>query len=100
MIEKEAVFAFEIPILAMTEESMPNAQQKLSYAKCLLLLLLLCLSLLYLKQTMFLGYIVLQLFCIYNLCYMQCYFTHEICFVLLHWYFLKYVCSVQYGCFL
>ena len=28
----------------------------------------------YLKQTMFLGYIVLQLLYIYNLCYMQCYF--------------------------
>jgi len=24
---------------------------------------------------MLLGYIVLQLFCIYNFCYMQCYFT-------------------------
>ena len=27
-------------------------------------------TVIYLKQTMFLGYIVLQLFCIYNLCYM------------------------------
>ena len=27
-------------------------------------------TIIYLKQTMFLGYIVLQLFCIYNLCYM------------------------------
>ena len=28
------------------------------------------LTIMYLKQTMVLGYIVLQLFCIYNLCYM------------------------------
>jgi len=27
----------------------------------------------YLKNTMLLGVVVLQLFCIYNLCYMQCY---------------------------
>ena len=34
----------------------------------------------YLKQTMFLGYIVLQLLCIYNLCFMYCYyFSREIC---------------------
>ena len=51
-----------------------------------LLLLLLLLPLLspvcrvftikYLKQTMFLGYIVLQLFCIYNLCYLSWYFAN------------------------
>jgi len=48
----------------------------------LLLLLLSMLSLLcrvftiiYLKQTMFLGYIVLQLICIYNLCYRKCFFA-------------------------
>jgi len=35
-----------------------------------------------LKQAMFLGYIVLQLFCIYSLFYMKCCFTREICFVL------------------
>ena len=29
----------------------------------------------YLKQTMFIGYIVLKLFCIYVLCYMQCHFA-------------------------
>ena len=34
---------------------------------------------------MFLRYIVLQLFCIYNLCYMQCYFARKICSVLLHY---------------
>jgi hypothetical protein len=60
----------------------------------LLLLLLLLLSLLspscrvfaiiYLQLTMFLEYIVLQLFCFYNLCYLQCYFARQICFVLLH----------------
>jgi hypothetical protein len=45
---------------------------------CPLLLLLLYLlsplrrvfTFIYLKQTMFLGYIVLHLFCIYNMCYM------------------------------
>ena len=31
---------------------------------------------------MFLGYIVLQLLSIYNLCYVLCYFAREICFVL------------------
>ena len=41
----------------------------------------------YLKQTMFLGYTVLQLFCIYNLCYMWCYFAREMRFVLLDHYF-------------
>jgi hypothetical protein len=50
-----------------------------------LLLLVLLLSLLsplcivftitYLRHTMFLRYTVLQLFCIYNLCYVQCYFA-------------------------
>ena len=29
-------------------------------------------TIIYLKQTTFLGYIVLQLFCSYNLCYMYC----------------------------
>ena len=38
----------------------------------------------YLKQTMCLGYIVLQLFCIDSLRYMYCDFAHEVCFVLLH----------------
>jgi len=33
-------------------------------------------TIIYLKQTMFPGYMVLQLFCIYNLCYMLCYFAH------------------------
>jgi len=90
MIEKAAVFTIEIPILALLKK----AFQMQSYAKCLLLLLLLLLLylsplfrifiIIYLKQAMFLGYIVLQVFCIYNLYYMQCYFTREICFVLLH----------------
>ena len=53
----------------------------------------------YLKQAMFLRYIVLQLFCIYNLCYMLCYFVREICFVFLHQHFPQFVCSAQYGCF-
>ena len=57
----------------------------------MLLLLLLYLSplcrvftILYLAETMFLGYEVLQLFRIYSLCYIYCYFVHEMCFVLLH----------------
>ena len=33
-------------------------------------------------ESVFLGYIVLQLFCIYNLCYMYCHFAREICVVL------------------
>jgi hypothetical protein len=41
-------------------------------------------TIIYLKQTMPLGYTVLQLFCMYSWCYTQCYFTHEISFVLLH----------------
>jgi len=40
-------------------------------------------TIIYLKQTVFLGYIVLQLFCVYNLCFLSWYFTHELCFVLL-----------------
>jgi len=36
-----------------------------------------------LHQTMFLGCTVLHLFCIFSLCYMQCYFVPEICFGLL-----------------
>jgi hypothetical protein len=43
------------------------------------------------KQTMFLGYVVLQLFCIRSLCN----FAREICFVLLHYHFPQCVCSVQ-----
>jgi hypothetical protein len=38
-------------------------------------------TIIYLKRTMFLGYIVLQLFCIYNLCFLYCYFAREICSV-------------------
>jgi hypothetical protein len=49
----------------------------------------------YLKHTMFLRYILLQLFCIYSLCYMQCYFVREICFVLLHQRFSQFVCAVR-----
>jgi hypothetical protein len=41
---------------------------------------------------MSLRYIMLQLFCIYSLCYMQCYFVREICFVLLHQHFPQCVC--------
>jgi hypothetical protein len=48
---------------------------------------------------MFLEHIVLQLFCIYNLCQTSCYFAREICFVLLHKHFPQYVCSVQYDLF-
>ena len=40
--------------------------------------------LVYLKQTMFIGYIVSWLFYIYNLCYRQYYFSYEIYFVLLY----------------
>jgi len=65
--------------------------------KKVLLLLLLVLSLfcrvftvVYLKQTMFLGYIVLQLFSIYNLCYIQRYFARQICLVLLRYYYYYY----------
>ena len=56
----------------------------------LLLLLLLLLSpvcrlftVIYLKQTMFPGHIVLQLFCIYTMRYLQFYFACEICLLLL-----------------
>jgi len=48
-------------------------------------------AIIYLKQTMFFGYIVLQLFCIYSPCYMSCYFTHEICFVL----YISTFCSMR-----
>ena len=41
-------------------------------------------TIIYSKQSMFLGYIVLQLFCSHNLCCMHCYFALEICFVILH----------------
>jgi len=37
-----------------------------------------------LETTMLLGYVGLQLYCIYNLCYMWRYFARETCFVLLH----------------
>jgi hypothetical protein len=57
-------------------------------------------TIIYLQQTMFLLYAVLQLFHIYSLCYTQCYFAHEICFLLLHYHFPQYVCSAKYGCFL
>jgi hypothetical protein len=56
-------------------------------------------TIMYLKQTMFLGYIMLQLFCIYSLCYMWCYLAHETCSLLLHQHFLQSLCSAQYGCF-
>ena len=57
-------------------------------------------TVLYLKQTMYLGYIVLQLFCTYNLRYMLCYFAREVCLVLLHQHLPQFVRSAQYGCFL
>ena len=51
-----------------------ESSQLLSWSHLLLLYILspLCrvFTIIYLKQTMFLGYRVLQLFCIYNLCYM------------------------------
>ena len=73
----------------------------LGYLPLLLLLLLLLLFLYYFiicifinfmqcidnclpENTMFLGYTMLQLFYIQNLCCMKCYFALEICFVLLH----------------
>jgi len=67
-----------------------NKTHKTSLLLLLLLLLsmlsLLCrvFTIIYLKQTTFLGYRVLQLFCIYNLCYIKCFFAPEICFVLSH----------------
>ena len=61
----------------------------------------------YLKQTMSLRHALLQLFSIYSLCYMYCFFDREICFELLHQHFpqYSYVCvcvcvCAQYGCFL
>jgi len=57
-------------------------------------------TIMYLKQTIFLGYIVLQLFCIYSLCYVWCYFAREICSVPLHQHFPQFVHSAQCGCFL
>ena len=33
-------------------------------------------------EAVFLGYIVLQLICIYNLCYVYCHFAREICVIL------------------
>jgi len=57
-------------------------------------------SITYLKQTMFLEYVILKLFSIYNLCNIKCYFALKICFVPLHSHFPQYVCSAQYGCFL
>ena len=41
-------------------------------------------TIIYLKQTVSLRYTVLQLFCIYSLCYMLCYFARGICSVLLY----------------
>jgi hypothetical protein len=41
--EKETLFAVEIPFLVMTEDSMLNAQQNLSYVNCLLVVLVLIL---------------------------------------------------------
>jgi hypothetical protein len=41
-------------------------------------------TIIYLKQTMFLGYILLQLLCIYHLCYMWCYWSRQTRFALLH----------------
>ena len=57
-------------------------------------------TVMYQKQTMSLGCTLLQLFCIYNLCYMQCYLARKICSVLLNQHFPQFVCSVQYGWFL
>ena len=59
----------------------------------------------YPKQTVSLRYI--QLFCIYTLSYMLCYFAREMCFVFLHQHFPQYVtvhnmavfCSSLISCF-
>jgi hypothetical protein len=66
-----------------------------------LLLLPVCtiFTIIYLKQIMFILYTVLQLFCIYNLCYIKCYFPRAICSVPLHQHFPHFVCSAQYGWF-
>jgi hypothetical protein len=55
----------------------------LSSSSSLLSRLCMVFTIIHLKQTMFIGYIGLQLFCIFSLCYMFCYFSSEICFVLL-----------------
>jgi hypothetical protein len=62
----------------------------LSYAQFIIIMFLanLCrvFTIIYLKQTMFLGYILLQLFCIYNssIRATHYYSAREMCFVLLH----------------
>ena len=65
---------------------------------CLLSPLYRVFTIIYPKQTVFLRYVVLQLFCIYSLSYTLCYFAREICFVPLHQHFPQSVCSAQYGC--
>jgi len=45
------------------------------------------------------GYTLLQLFCIYSLCYMYCNFARELYFVLFHQRFPQDMCRAQYGCF-
>jgi hypothetical protein len=65
------------PLLLLSSSSLPPS---------LLSPLCMVFTNIYLKRTMFVQYIVLQLFCFYSLCYMYCYmyFVNEICFVLLH----------------
>ena len=81
------------PILLL--ESCLHTNQSRSYLNHLVLIIIIFILVItfkqgiynyILEQTMFLGYIVLRLFCVCNLCYMQYYFTSEIlvCFVLLH----------------
>ena len=57
-------------------------------------------TIMHLKQTTFLGYIVLHSCSVVTL-YSTCNVTsYAECSVLLPWYFLQHVCSAQYGCFL
>jgi len=71
--------------IALRKPSTPAGRR--GSTKCRSFLLLLSLlspscrvfTIMYQKQTMFLWYTVMQLFCIYNMCYMECYFAREIC---------------------
>jgi hypothetical protein len=55
-------------------------------------------TIIHLKQSMLPEYVVLQLFCSYDLWYGTCNaFSHVECCVLVHLYITKYVCSAKYG---
>ena len=93
---RPCVFAFSFQL-----DYMILSQQVKNYCIIIIIIIINILVIIYmqgiyLNQTMFILYRMLQLFYIYNLYYTQCYFACKICLVPVNQCFTQYVCSAQY----